>query len=219
MPKSTNAKLALWCPTYKRPHKLQALVKNIEETTVNDFMIYFGLEPDDTEGIEAAKATGYPVIINQGDMGYANTIQSIYEATQEPFSIHINDDFTFLDKWDETPIEMFKTPHIMMVGVKQREIDQDCSAICFWRRTYIEQQSGVIDMPNRVFYPYKHNYQDTESTRTAQSRGVWAKCDKPCIDHHHPGFVGGPKDETYKKNDATAEEDRKTFESRQHLWG
>lgn len=218
MPKSTSAKLALWCPTYKRPHKLAGLVKNIEEVTTSDFMIYFGLEPDDEAGIEAAKATGYPVIINTGEMGYSNTIQSIYEATNEPFAVHINDDFLFLPDWDKQPMAMFETPHIMMVGVKQREQDTDCSAICFWRTSYIKDQSGVMDMPNRVFYPYHHNYQDTESTRTAQKRGVWAKCDAPCIDHQHPGFNGGPKDETYKKNDATAGIDERTFDSRKHLW-
>lgn len=214
----STSRLALWCPTYKRPHALQPLVDNIKATATSDFMIYFGCEPDDEAGIEAAEATGYPVIINRYEMGYSNTIQTIYESTAEPYSMHINDDFLFLDRFDEKPMAMFETPHIMMVGVKQREADQDCSAICFWRRTYIETQSGVVDMPNRVFYPYHHNYQDTESTRTAQKRGVWAKCDAPCIEHQHPGFTGKEKDYTYKKNDETAPLDQKTFESRQHLW-
>lgn len=211
--------LAIWLPTYKRPHKLQEVADNIKATTVNSYQLYFGLEPEDKDGIEAAeRVKGAKVVINRYNMGYADTIQTMYEDSSEPFAFHANDDFTFLDKWDETPLSMFEAPHVMMVGVKQREIDEDCSAICFWRRTYIKQQSGVMDIPNRVFYPYKHNYQDTESTRTAQKRGVWVKCDRPCIEHQHPGFTGGEKDETYKKNDATAEEDRKTFESRQHLW-
>jgi len=212
--------LAIWLPTYKRPHKLQEVADNIAQTTRSSYQLYFGLEPDDTDGIEAAKQVGgAKVIINRYNMGYADTVQSMYEDSDEEFAFHANDDFLFLDGWDETPMSMFKTPHIMMVGVKQREADDDCSAICFWRTSYIRDQSGVIDMPNRVFYPYHHNYQDTESTQTARYRGVWAKCDKPCIEHQHPGFTGGEKDETYKKNDATADKDRQTFESRKHLWG
>lgn len=211
--------LAIWLPTYKRPHKLQGVADNIAKATKNTYTLYFGLEPDDEAGIEAAhKVKGAKVIINPYEMGYSNTIQAMYENSDEPFAFHANDDFFFHDNWDEQPLTMFETPHIMMVGVKQREQDTDCSAICFWRRSYIETQSGVIDMPNRVFYPYHHNYQDTESTQTAQSRGVWAKCEAPCIDHQHPGFTGGKKDATYRKNDATTGLDEQTFNSRKHLW-
>lgn len=217
---STSPKtLAIWLPTYKRPHKLQQVADNIKEATVNSYTLYFGLEPDDEAGIEAArKVEGAVVIINPYEMGYSNTVQAMYEQSSEEFAMHANDDFLFLPNWDAQPIAMFETPHIMMVGVKQREEDTDCSAICFWRTSYIKDQSGVMDIPNRVFYPYHHNYQDTESTRTAQKRGVWAKCDAPCIDHQHPGFTGGQKDETYKKNDATTGIDERTFDSRRHLW-
>jgi len=147
-------------------------------------------------------------------MGYSNTIQTCYENSKEPFWFHANDDFTFLDKWDEHPIAMFETGQVQVVGVPQNEADKTYSAICFGRRSYIEEQSGVIDMPNRVFYPYYHNFQDTEFTRTAQARGVWFASTNPCIDHAHPGFTGGPKDATYLKND----DDERTFESRKHLW-
>jgi hypothetical protein len=205
-------------PTYKRPHALAAVAKNIEEATKHPFKLYFGLEKDDKAGIAAAKATGHEVVVNPSEPGYSNTIQAMYEASNNPFMFHANDDFIFLENWDEVPIAMFDTDWVQVVGVKQNEADRSMSAICLWRRKYIEEQSGVIDMPNRVFYPYNHNYIDTEFTQTAQHRGVWAACDAPCIDHQHPGFTGKEKDETYKKNDATMELDRETFESRKHLW-
>lgn len=206
-------------PTYKRPHKLQQVADNIREATKNSYTLYFGLEPHDEAGIEAAKKVkGAKVVINPYEMGYSNTIQAMYESSKEPLWFHANDDFLFLPNWDEVPISMFETKSVKVVGVKQNEADTDCSAVCFGRRSYIDEESGVIDMPKRVFYPYHHNYQDTEFTRTARKRGVWAKSEVPCIDHQHPGFTGGPKDETYKKNDATTGIDQKTFESRQHLW-
>lgn len=214
------SKLGIFLPTYRRPHALQAVATNIEETTKNDFRLYFGLESEDKEGIEAARATGHRVIVNQYDSeaGYSNTIQTIYENSDEPFFFHANDDFLFLPDWDEHPIAMFDTPQVMVVGVKQNEADQGFSAICFVRRAYIEEQSGVVDMPNRVFYPYHHNYQDTEFTYTARGRGVWFSSDSPCIDHQHPGFTGKEKDDTYRKNDATFSQDEATFNSRKHLW-
>jgi hypothetical protein len=211
--------LAIWLPTYKRPDKLQEVADNIRSATHNSYTLYFGLEPHDEAGIEAAKKVkDAKVVINKYEMGYANTIQSMYEVSKEPFWFHANDDFFFLPNWDEYPLAMFETASVKVVGVKQNEQDTSFSAICFARRSYIDEDSGVIDMPKRVFYPYHHNYQDTEFTQTAQSRGVWAKCDRPCIDHQHPGFIGGDKDETYKKNDATAHLDEQTFNSRKHLW-
>lgn len=210
--------LSIWLPTYKRPRKLAEVAKNIEATTKNSFVLYFGVEPNDKESYEAALATGHKVVINQGAMGYANTIQTCYESSKEPFWMHANDDFEFLPNWDEHPISMFERKDLMVVGVPQNEADKTYSAICFGRRTYISEMSGVIDMPNRVFYPYGHNYIDTEFTRTAQARGVWASSDKNGIVHNHPGFTGADKDETYKKNDATAGDDQRTFESREHLW-
>jgi hypothetical protein len=211
-------KLAIWLPTYKRPHKLAEIAKNIEETTKHSFTLYFGLEPDDSASIEAAKKTGHKVVINKYEMGYSNTIQSIYEVSKEPFWIHANDDFEFLPNWDEVPVAMFERKDLMVVGIKQTEEDTSFSAICMARKKYIDTMSGVIDMPRRVFYPYHHNYIDTEFTQTAQKRGVWAKCDQFIIKHLHPGLVGGDKDATYLKNDATAGLAQNTFEIRKHLW-
>lgn len=210
--------LAIWCPTYKRPHKLQAVVDNLKEATKNSYTLYFGVEPEDQASIEAVEALDAVLVVNKYAMGYSNAVQSMYEASEEPFWFHANDDFLFLPNWDEQPLAMFETDGVKVVGVKQNEADTSFSAVCFGRRSYIAQESGVIDVPNRVFYPYNHNYQDTEFTQTAQRRGVWAKCDAPCIDHQHPGFTGGTKDETYKKNDATVGEDERIFDSRKHLW-
>lgn len=213
------AKLGIFCPTYKRPQALKALAANIAATTKTSYNLYFGLEPTDGEGFTAAKATGHRVVINNGKQGYSNTIQSIYHSSKEPLIIHINDDFEFLPNWDEVPVSMFDTDWVQVVGVRQNEADKQMSAVFMFRRKYIEEQSGVIDMPNRVFYPYNHNYQDTEFTQTAQKRGVWAGCDSLGIIHQHPMLTGiGDKDETYRMNDATSHLDEQTFNSRKHLW-
>lgn len=208
--------IALLCPTLKRPRALPPLVKNIEAVTTIPFQLYFGLEPNDEATIAAAKTTGYPVVINKYAPGYSNTIQSLYEESVEPFFVHINDDFEFLPNW-WAGMSCFDSPHIMVVGISERE-NSSLSATSIIRRTYIEQMSGVIDMPNRVFYPYGHNYQDTEFTLTAQKRGVWAGFEQRAINHQHPGIIGGEKDYTYKKNDALTEADEKLFLSRKHLW-
>lgn len=219
-----SAKLAIYLPTYKRPRVLADVAKNIEENTYSDYVLYFGLEPDDREGILAAKDTGHKVVINEGEQGYSDTIQTIYEQSNEPFFFHANDDFVFLKDWDKAPIEMLEAnPDLMVVGCHDGNPKTNFWTISMVRRSYIEDQSGVVDIPNRVFYPYGHNYIDTEFSETAIRRGVWENCAAKCIEHHHPSLVhlyNEPEktDETYQKNLATFGKDSETYNSRRHLW-
>ena len=207
----------IWLPTYHRPDRLAAVARNIEQTTKSDYILYFGVEPEDAVSWEAARATGHQVVDNKYELGYAGTIQSMYEVSSSPFWIHVNDDFEFLPGWDVVPLSMFDTPSVMVVGVSEQE-NSGLSAVSMARRSYIEKLSGVIGMPNRVFYPYNHNYVDTEFTETAKARGVWAGCNAPCILHKHPGIIGGDKDAIYLKNDATVGIDEQTYRGREHLW-
>lgn len=207
-------KLGIYIPTYKRPQILQKVADNIKENTYSDYNLVWGLEPDDKAGIKAAKATGYPVIINTRDKGYSNTIQTIYEATDDEFFFDANDDFIFTKDWDKAPMLYFKDyPDVHVIGVDDGTEANTFSTIFFIRRTYIEEQSGVVDMPNQVLYPYKHNYSDTEFTQTAKNRGVWARVGGKCIVHERL-----PLDETYQMNNATFGEDSDTYNSRVRLF-
>ncbi len=117
---------------------------------------------------------------------------------------------------------MEKYPDIMVLGAHDGNPKTRFYTVFFIKRQYIEEQSGVIDMKNRVFYPYHHNYQDTEFTETAISRGVWDHIDTPCIEHHNPGlahlFGEIEIDDTYKKNDRLEGQDAAMYYSRMKLW-
>jgi hypothetical protein len=214
--------LGIYIPTHKRPESIKRVAKNIEEATKSEYKLYFGLEPYDTEGIKAAEATGHSVMVNKYEPSFSNTIQTIYEQTNEPIFLPANDDFLFLDGWDTAPLKMLEDfPDIMVLGVHDGNPNTSFSAIQIIRRQYIKEQSGVVDMPNRVYYPYNHNFVDTEMTETARARKVWDRCDAPCIEHQHPSFkwLGEfEPDETYQKNDASAGKDSETYHNRKHLW-
>lgn len=208
------SKLGIYLPTYKRPTKLQEVATNIEQNTYSPFTLYFGCEPEDTESIEAAKATGHKVVINKGAQGYSDTIQTIYEQAKEPIAFHANDDFYFPKDWDKACMEMLdENPEIMVLGAHDGYSNASYSTISFFRTKYIKEQFGVVDIPNRVFYHYNHNFSDTEFTLTAQMRKVWDKCEKPCIEHRRVG-----NDETYSKNELTYAKDNEIYYSRRHLF-
>lgn len=205
-------------PTYKRARELERLKKNVADNTKNPYMLWFGIESDDAASLAEVIKLDVNYRTNSYPPGYSGTIQTLYEISGAEFIIHANDDFEFHKDWDVVPLSMFQDPALMVVGLKQTEGDVHGSAISLFRRKYIEEMSGVVDMPNRVFYPYNHNYVDTEFTETAQSRGVWSQCEPRVITHLHPGFTGLPADETYNKNAATSELDRLTYLNRRHLW-
>lgn len=214
--------LGIYIPTYGRPDKLQQVADNLKEATKGDFNLYWCVEKHDPKSIKAAKATGAKVIVNTGKPCYADALQEIYEQTDEEIFFWGNDDFLFLKDWDVEPMRMIKeNKGIGVLGVHDGNPNTRYSTISFIRRKYIEEQSGVVDMPNRVLYPYHHNYVDDELTNTAKKRDVWAYCSAPCIHHQHHSFkwLGEfPHDDTYAKNDKNFAEDTNTYYSRVHLW-
>ncbi len=214
--------LGIYLPTYKRLHKMKVVADNIKAATRSKYKLYFGLEPDDTDSIAEAEKWGFNYVVNNDKPSYSNALQALYEATDEPIFFWANDDFKFLDGWDVEPLNMLEAnPKIMVLGVHDGNPKTSFRTISFIRRSYIEEQSGVIDMPNRVLYPYHHNYVDDELTDTAKARQVWESCPAPCIEHQHHSFkwLGDFEyDETYKKNDAGFNEDTLLYTNRMHLW-
>ena len=215
--------LGVYIPTFGRPKKLQQVADNIKGNTKSEYKLYWGVESFDKESIKAAKATGAEVIINGGKPCYSDALQTIYEKTDEPIFFWGNDDFYFLKDWDEAPLNMMaENPGIGVLGVHDGNPQTKFASMSFVRRSYIKEHSGVVDMPNRVMYPYNHNYVDDELTETAQMRGSWSSCPAPCIQHQHHSFkwLGDfPHDKTYEKNDKGFAEDTETFHGRRHLWG
>jgi hypothetical protein len=213
--------LGIYIPTYGRADKLASVADNIKRATNSAYKIYWGVEKFDQPTIDALSKIQGKIIFNTGRPCYSDALQSIYESTKEKIFFWANDDFFFIKDWDVKPLELLKNESICVLGVHDGNPNTRYFSMSFIRRKYIEEQSGVIDMPNRVLYPYHHNYVDDELSETAIRRGVWSFCDKPCILHQHHSFtwLGDFKhDDTYKKNDAKVNEDRQMFEQRRHLW-
>ena len=213
--------LGIYIPTFGRANKLQAVADNIKEATKSPYVLYWCIEDHDEDSKRLAPQSG-KVIINHGKPCYSDALQEIYEQTDEEIFLWGNDDFFFLKNWDEQPMKMMEeNKGIGVLGIHDGNPHTRFSTISLIRRKYIEEQSGVIDMPNRVLYPYHHNYVDDELTATAKKRDVWAHCPEPAIHHQHHSFkwLGDfPHDATYAKNDKNIALDNETYYSRVHLW-
>lgn len=201
-------------PTLGRPGSLQRLVDNIRDTTASKHQVVFVTEVGDLASARAAVATGATVLVNGREPSYSNAIQTAYEAVRAPVFIAANDDFEFTPGWDEQALDTL-AGGALVAGIFDGASGH--MAISLVARSYIEDQSGVVDMPNRVFFPYRHNYVDTEFYWTAVKRGVFRES-AAVIKHLHPDWGYAVQDNTYLKGQSTLAEDSRTFASRRHLW-
>jgi len=209
--------IGIYIPTLGRPHALQRVVANIKDSTSLPHKIIFVTELHDPESLDAAWNTGAIGIINEGSPSYSNSLQTAYEYDDSPYFIGANDDFDFFPNWDTEAMKVMGDG-VMVVGIHDGSPQCGFSTISLVDRRYIETQSGVIDIPNRVNFPYRHNYVDTEFHATAVRRGVFAPAPNSVILHKHPDWGHAEDDDTYRKSQASLPLDSVTFASRTHLW-
>jgi hypothetical protein len=204
---------------------LQAFVDNVKAATVTPHRIVFVVELHDRASHEAAEATGATTFVNTSQGGYSDAIQTAYTYAKTPYFLAANDDFDFQPGWDIEAMKLMGRPgrhpgdpKVQVVGIDDGAPVCEYSTIFLVDRTYIEQQSGCVDIQNRVLYPYQHNYSDTEFFRTAVKRGVFAAAPKSKIIHRHPDWGLNEIDDTYRKGQGSVAEDGKTFNDRSILW-
>lgn len=210
------AELGIYCPTLGRPGHLAKLAASVAAATRSDYRLLFIVEPHDQASVDAAAATGAAVLVTEAET-YSNAIQAAYEHDDSQVFLLANDDFEFTDGWDTAALAHM-TNGISVVGVNDGSPSCSFTTINLVRRSYIDTDSGVIDMPGRVLYPYRHNYVDTELAQTAKHRGVFAEAPDSLIRHIHPDWGLAEVDATYRKTRSEFERDAKTFGDRQHLW-
>lgn len=211
-------KIAIFIPTYKRPHKLYEVLDNIKINTSGEYEVYFIVEGHDTPSIKQCEAMNAKYIVNEGAPCYADCINTAYKKTTEPVFFTGADDLSFMPGWAENGLAGF-TDGIMVVGTNDLYNCKEKHATHYLvKRKYIEKMSGVIDCPNTVLYPYQHNYTDRELIETAISRGVYKYVDESKVKHLHWSFGLSTMDETYRKGFDKATQDRLLFEQRQKLW-
>lgn len=212
---------AIFIPTLGRPDKLQRVADNIHKNTIAPHKIYFIVELGDEGSIRAALALGEAIIINEHEPCYAGAINTAYEKTTEPYFFTGADDLDFHPLWLETAI-LFARMGVGVVGTNdlgQIPIGGERDATHYLvSRQYIDEQSGRIDAPKTVLYPYQHNYTDKEFIEVAKSRGQYRYVPESVVEHLHPVWGKGQNDETYKKGVVTSNQDQQLYMQRQHLW-
>ncbi len=220
------AATAVLIPTLGRSDRVPRLLENLAATTHSPNIAYFIVERDDTATLDAVRRTKGRLIVNEGPSSYASCINTGYRETSEPFLFLGADDIAFVDGWLEAALTVMQDPRIGVVGTADPCWPlPDHSSHSLVRRRYIEEQSGCMDKPGLVLFPYWHGFTDHELVGVAKARGAYAYCEASCIEHHHPGWDtmgrvrgGALLDATYRKGNRHHRLDTLTFAERSSQW-
>lgn len=208
--------LAVLCPTVNRADKLEALADNLRDNTETACRLYLIGEHWDKDTVEATNRIDdcFPVF---GDFGScAAAYNAGFEASTEPYVFLANDDLEFPEGWELPALRMIQagTP---IVGVNEGHNRMTCFSMV--ERAFIEDFSGVYDVPGQLVHPYTSQYVDTELAEYAKHRGVWGEAVEGGVIHRH--WEWGEADRNhpnYLKAQSTVDEDRRTFERRRVEW-
>lgn len=74
------------------------------------------------------------------------------------------------------------------------------------------------DRDKYIYHPdYCGQFCDNEAQIVAQKRGCYKFVNKVIFNHNHPNYIGGDRDELYRKYDALFNKDYETFNRRQSI--
>jgi len=205
--------VAILIPTLWRSHRLDALIDNINEATPESHRIYFMCPKDDTATIEVLTRREETFWTDEGDMTYATRINKLFHLTTAPWIFTGSDDILFHPGW-------------LTACLRYRAYD----VISPWdglnsfgtnfliRRSYIEQRSGCLDIPDVVFAPYGHFFCDTELRQVATRRGVFINARDAVVEHLHWANGKNENDAVYDLGLSRFDADEALFHNREYLW-
>lgn len=213
-------------PVLRRPHRaaavLASLVGSQGALPVRPlFVVSYGDHPE----MKAVLATGADFIQlfegrRPGD--YARKINTGAALTKEPWLFTAADDVAFHRGWADAAVDFAVANDLRAVGVNDRGRWSSRHKIppathFLVHRSYFEQ--GTADEPGAIFHTgYDHTYVDTEFMETAQRRGEYGFCADAVVEHLHPVWRKGHRDEVYKLGALHTKEDFRLYLSRRGLW-
>jgi len=222
-----SGKTAIFIPTFGRPQRVTEIAEELCAATTAPYRLYFIVEKHDPDTLAAVERVDATLIMNPGPPTYASCINSAYAQTDEPYLFTGADDLNFHPGWLAAAVNCMSDPAIDVVGTADPLHNaRDHSTHSLVRRKYIEEQSGCMDRPNTVLYPYWHGWTDHEFLGVAKARGVYYYCEKSLVEHLHPGWDwlgrvnsdGENFDATYAKGNRNHRQDTRQFLQRSSQW-
>lgn len=208
--------VAILIPILNRPHRIEPLLKNIEEATPEAHSVYFAAS--DQASIDELDRLGATYIRDEGDT-YANRINALAAQCSESYYFLAADDYLFHLSWLTEAMRMMDQ-HPNSSGVIVVNDTYNAAGTAFLvAKSYVQELGAVLDEPGHVLASvYLHQYCDDELRSTARFHNRYLSAKESIVEHLHVGNGKAPMDETYRLGEATATQGREMYSSRAHLW-
>jgi hypothetical protein len=208
---------AVLVPVLHRPQNAAPFMASLRATT-GLANVYAIADPDDTETAGAWKAAGATVLTSTAGSGFAVKVNQGFLATIEPWIFICGDDVEFRRGWLDHAQWIGARAHVVGTNdlANAKVVEGTHATHMLIRRSYVTEQGASWDGPGVVAHAgYGHWYIDDEIVQAAKDRGVWGMALGSIVEHHHPIFDKSvPEDDTYRKGQSTADQDRRRFKKR-----
>jgi GT2 family glycosyltransferase len=205
--------VAVLVPVMRRPQNAAPFMATLRAST-SLATAYAIAEADDVDTIAAWEAAGATVLLADGP-SWATKINTGYRRTGEPWLFCVGDDVRFHPGWLDHAQATAEDARAAVVGTNDlgpRVVNGQDSPHVLVRRDYVDEVGASWDGPGVVCHEgYRHNCVDLELALAAKQRGVWAMAPGSIVEHLHPLWGGGQRDEIYDLGDQSAASDRELF--------
>jgi hypothetical protein len=175
-------------------------------------------DDDDPEGIEAWRAAGAEVIVDNV-VSFAKKCNVGYAKSSEPWLFLVGDDVRFHPGWLDHAQHVAAVFGADVVGTNdagnQRVMRGEHATHMLIRRSYVEKIGASWDGPGVVCHEgFRHWFVDDEIVTAAKLRRRWQMALGAVVEHNHPLWGKGDDDDTYRFGQSFVEQDRELWMER-----
>lgn len=211
----------LWRPE-RAPLVYASLMESVEEVPLRPvFVLSYG-DHKELNAVAALACDFIQLYEGRRPGDYARKINTAAALTSEPWIFTAADDLHFRPGWADKAVACAEAQGKHAIGVNDlgrwasRHKIQPAPHFLV-ARSYFER--GSADQPHEIFHTgYDHTYVDTEFMWTAQARGEYGYCADSIVEHLHPVWRKGRRDEVYALGAAKTNVDLRLFRQREGLW-
>lgn len=211
---------AVIVPVLHRPQHAEPFMRSLRASTglATAYAVCTCNDDEDAAAIDAWAAAGATIIPAPPEcVSFASKVNLAYEQTSEPWLFAVGSDVRFhpgwLDQAQATAVGGFDVIGTNDLG--PYVMDGEASPHLLIRRSYVDEHGASWDGPKVLAHEgYRHGGVDLEICYVARERGVWAVAPSSIVEHLHPMWGRGERDEVYDLGDQFHEAGRELFASR-----
>lgn len=189
-------------PVLRRPQNAGPFMASLRSSDERTLPVIAVANTDDEGTAEAWRRAGSDLLWCDEEPGsFGQKANLSIDSVHTEWMFLVGDDVAFHPGWlDEALRDL--PDHVCVVGTNDLGTPAvqagDHATHMFLRMDYVRDRGASWDGPGTVAGPYRHWFTDNEMVTVAKLRGVWTARTASIVEHLHPYFGRGEKDDVYR---------------------